>query len=217
MFDNVRFDLLQDALIDTIYMTFVTLIFVLVFGFLIGYVLYLTESKKGILKVVHQLLVFLTNIARSIPFLILMILIMPLTKQIIGTILGSSAAIPALVISATPFYARLVYQSLREIPKSIIEMLESLGKTTTQMTPILLKESLPGLISGLVITSVTLIGFTSISGVIGAGGLGHLAYQSGFVKNDQTMILLSTLTVLALVFLIQGIGDFIVKKIDKRL
>lgn len=217
MFDNVRFDLLQDALIDTIYMTFVTLIFVLVFGFLIGYVLYLTESKKGILKVVNQLLVFLTNIARSIPFLILMILIMPLTKQIIGTILGSSAAIPALVISATPFYARLVYQSLREIPKSIIEMLESLGKTTTQMTPILLKESLPGLISGLVITSVTLIGFTSISGVIGAGGLGHLAYQSGFVKNDQTMILLSTLTVLALVFLIQGIGDFVVKKIDKRL
>lgn len=217
MSDKINLDLLVEALNETLYMTFLTLVFVLILGFVIGYILYMTENGKGVWFLTHQALVFITNIARSMPFLILMILIMPMTKRLIGTILGPTAAIPALVISATPFYARLVYQSLREIPKSINEMLESLGKTKVEMSLVIIKETLPGLISGLVMTAVTLIGFTSISGVIGAGGLGHLAYQEGFIKNNQPMILMATLLVLLIVFIIQGIGDLVVKKIDKRI
>lgn len=217
MFKDIQFEPLIEATKETLYMTFVTLIFVIMIGFIAGYVMYQTDMKKGYKKIVNQVLVALTNVARSMPFLILMILIMPLTKSIIGTILGPSAAVPALIISATPFYARLVHQSLREIPKSVIEMLESFGLNQFQMALAIIKESMPGLISGVVLSTVTLIGFSSISGVIGAGGLGHLAYQSGFIKNDQTMIYMATLFVLAIVFVVQGAGDFIIKKIDRRI
>jgi D-methionine transport system permease protein len=149
--------------------------------------------------------------------MILMVLIIPLTIILVGTMLGASAAIPALVLSAVPFYARLVEMALREVDAGVLEAADAMGASYGQLVlKVLLPESMPALISGLTVTSVTMIGFTAMAGAIGAGGLGNLAWQEGFQRNNYTVTLVATVIILVIVFIVQGVGDFFTAKLDKR-
>jgi D-methionine transport system permease protein len=157
------------------------------------------------------------NIFRSIPFLILIVLLIPFTKALVGSMIGENAALPALIIGAAPFYARMVEIGLREIDKGVIEAAKSMGaKTSTIIWKVLLPESMPALISGITVTSIALVGYTAMAGVIGAGGLGNLAYLDGYQRNQNDVTLVATIVILIIVFIIQIIGDVITSKLDKR-
>lgn len=131
--------------------------------------------------------------------------------------LGPKGAIPALVVSAAPFYARLVWIGLNEIPKGVIEASESMGASTTQIiTKVLIPEALPSLISGLTVTAIAIIGYTAVAGAIGARGLGDYAYLIGYTRTKLDIVLVATIAILILVFIIQFIGDVATKLVDKR-
>ena len=134
-----------------------------------------------------------------------------------GTIRGPNAALPALIIGAAPFYARMVLIALQEIDKGVIEAAKSMGaKTSTIIWKVLLPESMPALVSGITVTSIALVGYTAMAGLIGAGGLGNLAYLDGFQRSREDVTLSATIIILIIVFIIQFIGDRIVKNMDKR-
>ncbi len=213
-----QYNKLITATIETLYLTGISTVFVAIFGLILGIILFVT-SKEQILanKTLYFILSSFVNIIRSIPFIILIILLLPITKILMGTILGVKAAYPALVIGISPFYARIVETSFKEVKKGIIEAGKSFGVTNLQMIfKILIPESLPNLVSNLTTLAISILGYTAMAGVIGAGGLGNLAYIEGFQRNNQIMIVLSTLIILILVFIIQHTGDYIYKKIDKK-
>ncbi|CCV63636.1 Methionine ABC transporter permease [Alteracholeplasma palmae J233] len=202
-----------NALKDTLYLLSITSVFLIVVGLLFGFILFFTEQSKN--HIIHKITGFIVDILRSVPFIILMILLIPVTVILVGTIIGAKAALPALIISASPFYARLVYMSLRDIPKGNIEALEAMGASKFTKIRILIKEALPSLLSGLTVSLVTLVGFIASAGAIGAGGLGDLAKRKAFASEYPVMIICIIL-ILVIVFTIQLTGDYIVKKIDKR-
>lgn len=217
-FKNVDWNELLKATNETLYMTLVSTVYVFVIGLVLGLFLYLTSPGRSLEnKGVNAFLSTIINVFRSIPFIILLALLMPFTKVLMGTILGPKGAIPTLVISAAPFYARLVAIALHEIPSGVVEAAESMGATTRQViVKVLIPESLPALVSGITVTAIALVGSTAVAGVIGAGGLGNLAYMIGFTRNKQDIIFVATVAILVVVFVIQAIGDFAVKRIDKR-
>ena len=192
--------------------------FIIVLGLLLGLLLFEFSKKEGkVAKLLYNVLSVISNIFRSIPFIILIILLIPFTRAILGTFLGAKAAIPALVISATPFYARLVEMAFREVDSGVLEASEAMGASILQtIWKVLLPESLPALISGGTVTTITMIGFAAMAGAVGGGGLGQLAYYQGYMQDDLTTTLFATACILVLVFFIQFIGDTLVKKIDKR-
>ncbi|MCM3639256.1 ABC transporter permease [Sporosarcina luteola] len=215
---HVNWDKMWEATIETLYMTGLSTLYTFVFGLVLGILLFL--SSPGQLwrnRLVYGVTGAFVNIFRSIPFIILIILIIPFTTLLVGTIRGPEAAIPALVIGAAPFYARMVMIGLREIDRGVIEAARSMGaKTSTIIFKVLLPESMPALISGLTVTSIALVGYTAMAGVIGAGGLGNLAYYEGFQRSRTDVMIVATIIILIVVFAIQIIGDFAVKKLDKR-
>lgn len=217
-FKNVDWNEVLKATNETVYMTLVSSAYVFVIGLVLGLFLYLTAPGRSLEnKFVNALLSGIINVFRSIPFIILLALLMPFTKTLMGTILGPRGAIPTLVISAAPFYARLVAISLNEIPAGVVEAAESMGATTRQViSKVLIPEALPALVSGITVTAIALVGSTAVAGVIGAGGLGNLAYMIGFTRNKQDIIFVATVAILIVVFIIQLLGDLIVKRIDKR-
>lgn len=190
----------------------------LVLGIVLGVLLFLTS--KGQLwqnRAVYSLISVLVNVFRSIPFIILIVLLIPFTKSLVGTILGADAALPALIVGAAPFYARLVEIALREVDKGVIEAARSMGaKNRTLIFRVLLPESSPALVSGITVTLIALVSYTAMAGVIGAGGLGNLAYLEGFQRNHSDVTLVATLTILLIVFVIQFIGDTLTRTLDKR-
>ncbi|AIZ61463.1 methionine ABC transporter permease [Bacillus safensis] len=217
-FPNVDLDVIWSATGETVYMTLISLAFAFAIGIILGLLLFLT-SKGGLWenKPINTVIGAVVNIFRSIPFIILIILLLGFTKLIMGTILGPNAALPALVIGSAPFYARLVEIALREVDKGVIEAARSMGaKTSTIIFKVLLPESLPALISGITVTAIALIGSTAIAGAIGAGGLGDLAYVEGYQSGNTDVTLVATVFILIIVFIIQIIGDLITNKIDKR-
>ena len=218
LFPNVDMEQLWEATYETIYMTGISLLFAFITGVILGMLLYLT-SKGNIWQnqVVNGIISAIVNVFRSIPFIILIILLLGFTKFLMNTILGPNAALPALIIASAPFYARLVEIALREVDKGVIEAAKSMGaKTSTIIFKVLLPESMPALISGITVTAIALIGSTAMAGAIGSGGLGNLAYVNGFQMNNPDIILIATIFILAIVFIIQFIGDFITNKLDKR-
>ena len=217
-FSRVNWDKVQDKTIETLIMTFESLIAVFIVGLFLGLLLYLTSSSKSTFgRGFYAVVTAIVNIFRAIPFIILIVLLIPFTKALIGTIIGVQAAIPALIISAAPFYARLVEIGLREVDKGVIEAARAMGaKKSTIITKVLIPESLPAIISGLTVTAIALVGSTAMAGVIGAGGLGNLAYLDGFQRNNSTLTFVATVLILIIVFAIQILGDTIVKKVDKR-
>jgi D-methionine transport system permease protein len=206
------------ATYETLYMTAISTVVTFILGLVIGILLFLTSPNQlWANKIVNFLTGSLVNILRSIPFIVLIILLIPFTKFLLGTIRGANAALPALIIGAAPFYARMVLIALREIDKGVIEAARSMGaKTSTIIWKVLVPESLPALISGITVTAVALVGYTAMAGIIGAGGLGNLAFLDGFQRNRQDVTLMATILILVVVFIIQWIGDVITDKIDKR-
>ena len=218
LFPHLRLDQLWDATWETLYMTGIAGLATLVLGIVLGVLLFLTS--KGQLwqnRAVYSLISVLVNVFRSIPFIILIVLLIPFTKSLIGTILGADAALPALIVGAAPFYARLVEIALREVDKGVIEAARSMGaKNRTLIFRVLLPESSPALVSGITVTLIALVSYTAMAGVIGAGGLGNLAYLEGFQRNHSDVALVATLTILLIVFVIQFIGDTLTRTLDKR-
>ena len=217
-FENVKWDAVLEATYETVYMTVIATALAFVIGLILGIILFLSnKNKSGLSKPVYGAASFIVNLFRAIPFIILIILIMPFTKAIMGTVMGSNGALPALIIGAAPFFARLVEIGLKEIDKGVIEAAESMGAGTwTIIWKVLIPESLPALISGITVTSIMLVGSTAIAGVIGAGGLGNLAYMVGFTRNQPDVTLVATVVILVIVFIIQIIGDTASKAVDKR-
>lgn len=217
-FERVNWQRMKEATVDTLYMTGFSLIAVLILGFLLGLLLYtLGRKKSAAYRVLYNVVSIISNVFRSTPFMILMVLIMPFTKAITGTIIEPVAALPALILSAAPFYARMVEIALREISGGVIEAANAMGATTWQIIyKVLIPESLPALVSGFTVTAVSMVGFTAMAGAIGAGGLGSLAWSEGFQLNNQTVTLMATIIILIIVFIIQGLGDFLTNKLDKR-
>ena len=217
-FSRVNWDKVQEKTIETLIMTCESLIALFLIGLFLGLLLYITSNSKGTFgRGFYTVVTAIVNIFRAIPFIILIVLLIPFTKALIGTIIGVQAAIPALIISAAPFYARLVEIGLREVDKGVIEAARAMGaKRITIITKVLIPESLPAIVSGLTVTAIALVGATAMAGVIGAGGLGNLAYLDGFQRNNSTLTFVATVLILVIVFAIQILGDTVVKKIDKR-
>ncbi|MFJ7510515.1 methionine ABC transporter permease [Peribacillus simplex] len=215
---NIDWEDIIEATKETLYMTSVSVVATFFIGIILGLILFLTA--KGNMwenRAVNGIMSAVVNIFRSIPFLILIVLLIPFTKALVGSMIGENAALPALIIGAAPFYARMVEIGLREIDKGVIEAAKSMGaKTSTIIWKVLLPESMPALISGITVTSIALVGYTAMAGVIGAGGLGNLAYLDGYQRNHNDVTLVATIVILIIVFIIQIIGDVITSKLDKR-
>ncbi|KIY23279.1 MULTISPECIES: methionine ABC transporter permease [Mesobacillus] len=218
LFPNVNWDRMWGATVDTLYMSAISVVATFLIGAILGLLLFLTATDNiwGN-KLIHVVLSAVVNIFRSIPFIILIVLLIPFTKIIVGSMIGKNAALPALIIGSAPFYARMVEIGLREIDKGVIEAARSMGaKTTTIIWKVLLPESMPALVSGITVTAIALVSYTAMAGVIGAGGLGNLAYLEGFQRGRSDVTLMATIIILIIVFLIQIIGDSITRKLDKR-
>lgn len=215
---NVDWDKMWKATEETLYMTAMSTVFTFVIGLTLGVLLFLSgPGQIWANRAVNIIVGAFVNIFRSIPFIILIILLIPFTKLLLGTIRGPEAALPALIVGAAPFYARMVLIALQEIDKGVIEAAKSMGaKTSTIIFKVLLPESMPALVSGITVTAIALVGYTAMAGVIGAGGLGTLAFLDGFQRSREDVVWVATILILIIVFIIQFIGDFLVNKLDKR-
>lgn len=218
LFPNVVWENLWLATYETVYMTVIAAAVTFILGIILGLFLYLTaKGNPWENRFFYTLVGAFVNIFRSIPFIILIILLIPFTRAIVGSMFGPSAALPALIIGAAPFYARMVEIALREVDKGVVEASQAMGSSNRHIIfKVLLPESMPALISGITVTTVALIGYTAMAGTIGAGGLGTLAYQEGFQRTNTDVMILATVAILAIVFLFQLIGDFLVNRLDKR-
>lgn len=203
---------------ETVWMTVGSMLIVAILGLALGLLLFeTTSSHNPLVKALNWLVALFVNVFRSIPFIILIVLLLPITQKLVGTIIGPRAALPSLIISAAPFYARMVELAFHELDHGVVEAAESMGATRWQIIrKVLLPESMPALVSGITVTTISLIGYTAMAGAIGAGGLGTLAYQDGFQSNNNAITLVATVIIVIIVFVFQFIGDWAVRRIDKR-
>lgn len=217
-FANVDWGSMMSATWETIWLTIVSMVVVAILGIALGLLLYETAgSQNPLAKALNWIVALFVNVFRSIPFIILIVLLLPVTSKLVGTIIGPRAALPSLIISAAPFYARMVELAFHELDHGVIEAAESMGATRWQIIrKVLLPESMPALVSGITVTTISLIGYTAMAGAIGAGGLGNLAYQDGFQSNNNAITLVATVIIVIIVFIFQVIGDIAVRHIDKR-
>ncbi|MBE6114835.1 MAG: ABC transporter permease [Erysipelotrichaceae bacterium] len=214
----INVEQMSEALWETLYMSMFSLVLAVVIGLILGITLYLTD-KGGLLtnKYASAIIGSGVNIFRAMPYIILMIIMIPITKALTGSMLGAKAAVPSLIVAAAPFYARLTVIALSEVDKGTVEASKAMGASTYQIiTKVLLPESLPALVSGVAVTGINLVSYTAMAGAIGAGGLGQLAYLYGFVRQNNAVLYTATILIMIIVFAIQGLGDYLVKKIDKR-
>ncbi|WP_214825104.1 methionine ABC transporter permease [Exiguobacterium algae] len=218
MFPNVDWQVMMEQTWETLYMTLVAGAATFVLGLALGLILYITnESLLLKNRPVYVLVSAIVNVFRSIPFIILIILLIPFTLFLLDTMLGSTAALPALIIGAAPFYARMVELALREVDRGVIEAAESMGATKWQIIyKVLIPEALPAIVSGITVTIVAIVGYTAMAGVVGGGGLGNLAFLEGFQRSQNDVTFVATVLILLIVFVVQFIGDRLVTKIDKR-
>ncbi|TRL30799.1 methionine ABC transporter permease [Rhizobium straminoryzae] len=215
---DVMIDLLISAVWETLLMTFAAGLISLVAGLPLG--LALVATGKGGLSEniwVNRLLGAVINAFRSVPFIILLVALIPLTRLIVGTALGTWAAIVPLAIAATPYYARIAEVSLREVDKGLIEAVRAMGGNRwTIIREVLVPEALPGIVAGFTVTLVTLIGASAMAGAIGAGGLGDLAIRYGYQRFETGVMIAVVIVLIILVCGIQWIGDRIVERLDHR-
>ena len=208
------------AVWETIYVTLLSTVFAIILGLPLG-VLLVVGQKNGILPLPNWLMTTLDvviNLRRSIPFLILMILVFPLTRLITGTTIGTPASIVPLVIAAFPFVARLVEGSLREINPNIIEAAQSMGATPMQIIcKVMIPESIPSLISNATIAVTTILGYSAMSGIIGGGGLGKIAINHGWYRYRYIVMIFAVILLVALVQIIQTVGNKLATHSDKRI
>ncbi|MFR8664619.1 MAG: methionine ABC transporter permease [Ruthenibacterium sp.] len=210
--------LLAEGVWESVYMTLATTVLAYVLGLPMGVLL--TVTKRGGIAAAprfHAVFGWVVNILRSLPFLILMFFVIPFTRLVAGTSIGPTAALVPLTISASPFIARMVEQSLEEIDAGVVEAAECMGATKWQVvTRVLLVESVPSLLRGLSISVITILGYTAITGAFGAGGLGNLAYRFGYQRYQKDVMYVCILLLILLVCAVQIIFDLAARKADKR-
>ncbi|MCQ9833796.1 ABC transporter permease [Pseudomonas aeruginosa] len=206
------------ASVDTFWMLGGSLLFTVVLGLPLGVLLFLTGPRQMFeQKAVYTLLSLVVNILRSLPFIILLIVMIPLTVLITGTSLGVAGAIPPLVVGATPFFARLVETALREVDKGIIEATQAMGASTRQIIwNALLPEARPGIIAAITVTAITLVSYTAMAGVVGAGGLGDLAIRFGYQRFQTDVMVVTVVMLLILVQILQTVGDKLVVHFSRK-
>lgn len=209
---------INQAFIQTIYMITISLVIAVIIGLPIGILLYITD--KGLFlenRFIRNTLGFIVNLVRSVPFIILLVALLPLTNVIVGTQIGPTAASVSLSVAAIPFFARIVESALREIDKGVIEAAIAAGATPWMIIKdVLLLEARSGIISGITLTLISLIGFSAMAGTVGGGGIGDLAIRFGYYRYDNTIMIATVVILIVLVQFIQLFGDFIAKVVDKR-
>lgn len=208
------------AVWETVYVTVLSTLFAIIIGLPLG-VLLVVGEKDGVLPLpswLLQLLNIIINLLRSVPFLILMILVFPLTRLIVGTVVGTTASIVPLVIAAFPFIARLTETSLREVSRNTIEMAQSMGASPFQIiTKVMIPESIPSLLSNATIAITTVLGYSAMSGIIGGGGLGKIAINYGYYRYKYLVMIAAVVLLIILVQIFQSVGTRLSVKSDKRL
>ena len=217
-FANVDWPEIIRASRDTLLMLGGSMALTVLFGVPLGVLLYL--SGKGRLAsnpVLNALLSLVVNILRSVPFIILLIVMLPVTVLLVGTSLGVAGAIPPLVVGAAPFYARLVETALREVDKGVVEATQAMGGSTWQIvTRALLPEAMPGIVAGATVTAIALVSYTAMAGVVGAGGLGDLAIRFGYQRFQTDVMVVTVVLLLLLVQMLQMVGDRLVSTVSHR-
>ena len=218
MLDKVIIDMLIEGTVATLYMTLVSTLFGYIFGLPMGIVLAVTD-QEGIKPngIIYKILDFIVNLMRSIPFLILLILVMPVTKALVGKTYGSTATIVPLTIAAAPFIGRMVESSLKEVDKGVIEAAQSMGAGTfTIIWKVLLAEARTSLLVGVTIAVGTIFGYSAMAGVIGGGGLGDIAIRYGYYRYESDIMFVTIVSLVVLVQILQGLGMMLSKKLDRR-
>lgn len=213
-FSDYMTTLFMPALLQTVYMLFVPTILATLIGFVIAVVLVITKPdglKPN--KSVYSVLGLVVNMVRSFPFIILLISIIPLTRLIVGTSIGETAALVPITIGSAPFIARLIESSLNEVDPGLIEAAKSFGATKRQIIfKVMLKEATPSIISGITLAIITILGYTAMAGAVGAGGLGNVALMYGYQQFDKNVILYTVVALILIVQAIQWAGDLLYKK-----
>jgi D-methionine transport system permease protein len=209
---------INTAFIQTIYMISISLVIAIIIGLPVGILLYVTD--KGLFlenRSLQNVLGFTVNLIRSIPFIILLVALIPLTNLLVGSTIGPAAASVSLSAAAIPFFARVVESALREIDKGVIEAAIAAGATPWMIIKdVLLLEARSGIISGITLTLISLIGFSAMAGTVGGGGIGDLAIRFGYYRYDNTIMISTVLILVILVQVVQLLGDAIAKVVDKR-
>jgi D-methionine transport system permease protein len=209
---------INTAFFQTIYMIAISLVIAVVIGLPLGILLFVTD--RGLFwenRTIQNVVGFIVNMVRSIPFIILLVALSPLTKALVGSTIGPTAASVSLSVAAIPFFARIVESALREIDKGVIEAAIAAGATPWMIIKdVLLLEAKSGIISGLTLTLISLIGFSAMAGTVGGGGIGDLAIRFGYYRYDNTIMIATVVILIVLVQLIQLLGDLLSKAVDKR-
>ena len=219
MFKEGMLALVGQGFIETIYMTVISTALAYIIGLPLGLVLVVTD-KDGIHPIpwLNSLLGMIINFFRSIPFLILLIALMPFTKMVVGTVIGSKAAIVGLWIAAAPFIARMVESSLKEVEIGVVEAAQSMGASPFQiMTKVLLPEAKPSLLVGAAISITTILGYSAMAGIVGAGGLGAIAINYGYYRKQSDIMYVMVILMAIIVLVFQELGMRITKHTDRRL
>ncbi|GHF39663.1 ABC transporter permease [Streptomyces mashuensis] len=210
--------LLRDACLDTLFMVWWSTVYAVVGGLPLGILLVLTD-RGGLLRnaLVNKVLGAVLNLGRSLPFIILIVWLIPFSRFVVGTSIGPSAAVVALALGAIPFFARLVETAIREVDHGLVEAVQAMGGGTwTIIFKVLLPQALPSLIAGLTTTVITLIGYSAMAGAVGGGGLGNLAITYGYQRREDTLMNVTIVLLIVIVTVVQLAGDFAVRRLAAR-
>lgn len=215
---NQLIDIMSGGIVESLYMTVVSTLLAYLFGIPLGVILFITD-KDGIAEntVVNSVLGVVVNLLRSVPFIILLVAILPFTRFVVGTTIGATATIVPLVVAATPFVARMVESSLKEVNGGVIEAALSMGSNNLQIiTKVLLPEAKPSLIVGSTIAITTILGYSAMAGFVGGGGLGAIGINYGYYRYQEDIMLITVLLLVVIVQVFQETGMKIANKTDKR-
>lgn len=215
---NIDWYLILEATIDTLLMTGFSLLFTILIGLPLGVILFLTSKNQMLHNApVYHVLSFTVNVLRSVPFLILLIVMIPLTRVMAGTSLGVQGAIPPLVASAAPFFARLVENVLRELDPGVSEACRAMGANSRQTVLMaLIPEATTGIVAAVIVTAIALVGYSAMSGVIGGGGLGDLALRFGYQRYQTDVMVVTVVILVVMVQILQVVGDRLVARLNRK-
>ena len=210
-------DILINALKETIIMVLASTLFSVILGFIPAIILTLT-AKDGLKpnKAIYSVLDFIVNTLRSFPFVILMVIIIPFTRFLVGKTYGTAAAIVPLTIAAAPFVARIIESSLREVDKGVIEAAKSFGASNTQIIfKVMLKEAVPSIVSGITLTVISIVGYSAMAGTLGGGGLGDVAIRYGYQRFETNTMIITCIILIIVVQALQILGNYFYNKLSK--
>lgn len=215
---NIDWPLILEATVDTLLMTGFSLLFTVLIGLPLGVLLFLTSKNQMLSNgPVYHVMSFTVNVLRSVPFLILLIVMIPLTRVMAGTSLGVQGAIPPLVASAAPFFARLVENVLRELDPGVSEACRAMGANSRQTVLMaLIPEATTGIVAAVVVTAIALVGYSAMSGVIGGGGLGDLALRFGYQRYQTDVMVVTVVILVVMVQVLQVVGDRLVARLNRK-